>query len=478
MRARTTTPTIFGAILLLGLAHSVSAQVRALPADTLPTASTNPGRRSVWVALTEVTAVNALIWSYDYTFRRKPVFEISPRTFANNLGRTPEWDTNTLLMNQLMHPYNGAMYYNVARSEGFGPLASSLFTLVGCAEWEWWWETVTPSANDIVNTTVGGITLGETFGRLSADLRRNRSGGLLGFGQGLLAGILDPGGTMNRGLLGGVTNPDFLRPSTRARLQLGASTGPASDARAAGQTVPSGGTRARMRLDLEHGDRFAAAKPAFFDAFELGLQLSSGSDLFSIDELRARGSLVGGPREREGRSWQATSLDLEFELTRNAAYAVAGQSVNLSYHHRLAAGRGWELRTIVDGRLMPVTAVSSEGALPELERKGISSEPDGTIVRTYDYGLGAGLRLASGLRHGGREVLQAGWETSWVHTFSGADGTHRLQTLDLRGTLPITARWSVTASWELHRRDSGFERLPDVDRTSHALSLGMSFGAL
>lgn len=476
MRARTTTPTILGAILLLGLAPSVSAQVRALPVDTIPRAAANPGRRSVWVALAEVTALNATIWAYDYTFRRKPVFEISPQTFVENLGRTPEWDTNTLLMNQLMHPYNGAMYYNIARSEGFGPLTSSLFTLVGCAEWEWWWETVTPSANDIVNTTVGGITLGETFGRLSADLRMNRSRGLLGFGQGLLAGILDPGGTVNRGLLGGVTNPDFLRPSTAARLQLGASTEPPSEAHAAGQTVPSGGTRARMRLDLEYGDRFSSRKPSFFEAFELGLQLSGGSDVFSIDELRARGNLVGGPRERNGRSWQASSLDLEFELTRNAAYAAAGQSVNLSYRHRLAVG-GWEIRSVADGRLMPVTAVSSEGALPELERKGISSEPDGTIVRTYDYGLGAGLRLSSGLRHGGREVLRVGYETSWVHTFSGADGTHLLQALDVRATLPITAKWAVTAGWELHRRDSAYDQLPDVDRTSQAFSLGMSFGA-
>jgi hypothetical protein len=476
MRARTTITALLGATLLFGVASSASAQLRPLPDDTLE--FHYAGRRSVWMALGQITAMNGLVWGFDYLVQRKPVFEISPKTFATNLGRVPEWDTNTFGTNQLMHPYNGAMFYGVARSEGFSPLASAAFTLVGSAQWEWMWETVTPSANDLYMTTLGGITLGESLGRLSAGLRGSRSRGIVGIGQGILAGFLDPGGSVNRGLLGGTTPYEFLQPSIATRVSVGASIGPSAVTHAESQPVSIGGTRGVFGLEIEYGDRFAPRKPSFFDAFELDFKFSGGSNSVSIDELRITGNLLAGPRNRTGRSWSATYLDQEFEFTRNPAYSFGTQSFNASYYYRYTPRSGkWELGARLDARAMPLAGVSSEHANAELERQGISSEPSGEIDRDYDYGSGVGAQLAGSVRRSGREVLRVSYGTSWVRTFSGADGSHLLQDLRVRGTLPITRGWALSAGWEMQTRNSNYDELPAMSRTSSAFSFSASYGA-
>jgi len=476
MRARTTITALFSATLFFGVTSSGSAQDRPTADDTL--AYHYEGRRSVWVALGQVTAMNGLVWGFDYLVQRKEVFQISPKTFTTNLGRVPEWDTNTFGTNQLMHPYNGAMFYGAARSEGFSPLASAAFTLVGSAQWEWMWETVNPSANDLYMTTLGGITLGESLGRLSAGLRQNRSRGLIGIGQGILAGFLDPGGSINRGVLGGTTPREFLRPSIANRIMIGASTGPGSGAHADDQRVTPSGTRGVFRLEIEYGDRFAAKKPSFFDAFELDFQISGSPSSVSIDELRVRGVLFTGPRDQTGRGQSATYLDQEFEFSRNPAYSLGTQSFNVSYRYRYTTRSGqWELGARADARALPLAGVSSEHANGELARKGVCSEPSGEIDRNYDYGSGVGAHLAGSVRRSGREVLQVSYGTFWVRTFSGADGSHLLQEIRVRGTLPITRGWALSAGWEMQSRDSRYDELPAMNRTSSAISLSASYGA-
>jgi len=475
MRARTIT-AILGATLFFGVASSVSAQVRPLSDDTLE--FHYEGRRSVWMALGQVTAMNGAVWSFDHFIRQKPVYDISPQSMVTNMQRVPEWDTNPFPMNHLAHPYNGILYFGSARAEGFGFLESSAFTFIGSLQWEYLWEVAPPAANDLYFTVLGGIALGESFGRLAAVLRGNRRHGVLGIGQGLLGAGLDPGGTISRGMLGGSTPYGWLKPDMRTRLQLGVSTGPGSEAYSAGQPVPAGGTRGLFRMEIEYGDRFASRKPSFFDAFELDLQLSGGSDVFSIDELRVRGVLFAGPRNRTGRAWSATYLDQEFEFSRNPAYALGTQSFNASYHYRYTTrSQKWEMSARVEARAMPLAGVSSEHANRELARKGICSEESGLIERRYDYGSGVGAQLAGSVRRSGREVVRVSYGTSWVRTFSGADGSHLLQELRVRGTLPITRGWALSAGWEMQTRNSQYDDLPAMSRMSSAYSLSASYGA-
>ena len=65
----------------------------------------------------------------------------------------------------MRHPCHGAVYYLSARTSGMGIVTSGLYTLGGSWMWEIFCEAERPSINDLIYTTVGGITIGETVWR-------------------------------------------------------------------------------------------------------------------------------------------------------------------------------------------------------------------------------------------------------------------------------------------------------------------------
>ncbi len=69
------------------------------------------------------------------------------------------------------------MFFNAARTNGYSFWESAPFVLVGSYFWEMFAETQGPSLNDLVNTTLGGITLGEASYRLSQLILDDRARG-------------------------------------------------------------------------------------------------------------------------------------------------------------------------------------------------------------------------------------------------------------------------------------------------------------
>lgn len=58
-------------------------------------------------------------------------------------------------------PCHGALYYQMARVNGFGFYESVPFTCAGSLMWEYIMENEQPSLNDLISTTVGGAAIGE-----------------------------------------------------------------------------------------------------------------------------------------------------------------------------------------------------------------------------------------------------------------------------------------------------------------------------
>src|SRR6478736_1119539 len=77
------------------------------------------------------------------------------------------YDRDDFNTNQFSHPYHGSLYFDAARSNGFNYWESGLFTLAGSAIWECCMENTAPSINDLINTTLGGMTRGEISYRLA-----------------------------------------------------------------------------------------------------------------------------------------------------------------------------------------------------------------------------------------------------------------------------------------------------------------------
>src|SRR6185436_15292868 len=75
---------------------------------------------------------------------------VTPKTWWENMENGWVWDLDDFVVNQIGHPYQGSNYYNSGR-----------------ATWEFYGETNKPSLNDFINTTLGGIAIGEVLHRVS-----------------------------------------------------------------------------------------------------------------------------------------------------------------------------------------------------------------------------------------------------------------------------------------------------------------------
>ena len=97
------------------------------------------------------------------------VYSVTPSTAWRHLTKGPwGFDGDSFQVNQLQHPYQGAVYQGFARSAGLGFWPSAAYTFLGSFAWEVAGETTKPSINDQVASGIGGSLLGEPLFRLSS----------------------------------------------------------------------------------------------------------------------------------------------------------------------------------------------------------------------------------------------------------------------------------------------------------------------
>lgn len=71
------------------------------------------------------------------------------------------------MVNQTGHPYQGSVYFGLARSNGLAFWESFGYAFAGSAVWENAGETTPLSKNDQLTTSMGGSFLGESLFRMS-----------------------------------------------------------------------------------------------------------------------------------------------------------------------------------------------------------------------------------------------------------------------------------------------------------------------
>ncbi len=77
------------------------------------------------------------------------------------------WDNDWYWTNFILHPYQGGLYYMGARNANFGSYGSLAIAFLGSTVWEYFCEANSPSRNDMIFTTFGGMAVGEMLFRLS-----------------------------------------------------------------------------------------------------------------------------------------------------------------------------------------------------------------------------------------------------------------------------------------------------------------------
>ena len=285
--------TVFMIILSAAQATALPAKAE-MPVHTMQqdTADVCPQeKKAFWRTAAEVAGFNVGLWAFDRYVLNGHYAYISWNTIKENFRHGFDWDNDHLNTNMFAHPYNGSLFYNAARSNGYNFWQSELFAIGGSAMWELFMECEYPSTNDIIATPIGGAALGEVFFRTSDMILDERASGGERFGRELAAFIISPMRGINRIITGQAwkRNTQPGRKPARTPVSLTVSAGPRIM-----MYQPEDGyytqTGATAGIHMEYGDRFGSSSKVPYDYFSLLAELNAikGQPLLNRIEIVGR----------------------------------------------------------------------------------------------------------------------------------------------------------------------------------------------
>ena len=158
-------------------------------------------RRRVGRSIFQLTMVN-VFYGLGNLARGQVTARVTPKTWWANMEQGCVWDLDDFSVNQFGHPYQGSNYFNTGRAHGLSFYEWAAVTAFGSATWEYFGETNHASLNDLINTTLGGIALGEMFHRAAWLVRDTRKTGSGRLWKEIGATVLDPITGVNRFITG------------------------------------------------------------------------------------------------------------------------------------------------------------------------------------------------------------------------------------------------------------------------------------
>jgi len=433
--------------------QSMTPSAAALPnpssadSDSLPVFEI---KKKPWLAATEVIGINLLIWSYNRFLResgQNPGFRIGFNSWEENILNGFEWDDNSFSTNQFAHPYHGNLYFNAARSNGYGFWGSMPFAFAGSWMWEYIMETHHPSINDWVATAFGGSALGETTHRLSAMVFDNTATGGSRFWKELGGFLINPMGGLNRMISGEAFDvyanpPDRFPSKLQANYEIGFRT------IGENRVWESDTTRVYMEMDFYYGDPFAGDVQKPFDSFDFNLQLNFNDKSF-IGRAQAKGIYFASVLQESERTQHLVAAYQHYDYINNWAFEFGGQSISASYLSKIELGRS-SLTTEFHGLGMILGATKSDY--------------ENFTGRSYDYGPGLGFEFQSVLHRQGRPFFTIGTSSFWIHVLNGNDANHFVSFTWARLDLQIRNFFGVGFEYDLYYAERHYDDFEDVSQ--------------
>jgi hypothetical protein len=443
--------------------------------------------KNIGLGIAEAYLGNFIPWAFNEIVpsrRELKISQISPRSWWRNIENGWEWDDNAFQVNHFAHPFQGGIYYNAGRSNGFGYWTSLLFATAGSFNWECCGETHFMSINDWVNTSLGGAAMGEMLYRTSSMVLDNQATGRERTLREIGAFLLAPTRGFTRLVTGNATrvydnpvHPNDRIPDIFESLLAVGIRGTNSTRRASGGELEDD-TPAHGFFDFEltSGGLMALERQKPFDFFHFNLQVNFVKGR-GLGELNIRGNLWHKDLTENDRGISKLIVVQDFDYENNMAFEQGGQGVSLMY----AANRQLTDRSDIfyhaAGSWLIMGGVKSELAfLAEVE--GIRER-----FREYDFGLGPGFRGGFDWRFDGKQILRASYRLQYVHTLNGSNregygSNHTVQIVRVRAQLPWEyAGFSIGGDFEGFRRKSNFDfaEIGQVRQTARLWQVFLSY---
>lgn len=260
-------------------------------------------QKAFWRASAETFGFNIGLWSFDRYVLDGHYARISWHTIKENFRHGFEWDNDHLHTNTFDHPYNGSIFFNAGRSNGFNFWQSELFAVGGSAMWEMFMECEYPSTNDIIATPIGGAAIGEVLYRTSDLIIDDRTTGGERFGREAAAFLINPMRGITRVITGrawerrATTGRRFGMPPISVEVSLGGRGMVLHD------NDEGSAYGATAEIDIEYGDRYESDSQQPYDYFTFLMKLNAMKTQPFLSRVEIVGRLLSkGLVDRPGLS--------------------------------------------------------------------------------------------------------------------------------------------------------------------------------
>jgi hypothetical protein len=369
----------------------------------------------------------------------KKVYSVTLSTIKDNLTQGWGFDQDDFKTNQLLHPYQGSVYYGLARSAGLSFWESSAYTFVGSFLWETAGETTSPSYNDQIASGIAGAFFGEPLFRMASLLLEGEKPS---FWRELGATVLSPPTGFNRLVFGERFTPVFPSndPATFWRLRFGAFL----DNRFNDQSElsPVGRKDATIDFSMAYG---LPGKPGYsytrpFDYFHFEAMAVS-NEHHPFEDVMIRG-LLFGQKYDVGDSYRGIwGLYGGYDYIAPQIYRVSSTAASLGTTFQ------WNL----------AEAVALQGSVLGGIGYGAAGNIPGEGDRDYHYGIDPQGLLALRLILGDRAMLEATERGYYISGLGSSDagGSETIGRLNTGLTVRIFGRHALGIQYLASSLDSG-----------------------
>jgi hypothetical protein len=302
----------------------------------------------------------------------------------------------------------------------------------GSATWEFYGETNKASLNDFINTTLGGIAIGEVLHRVAWVIRDPGKTGSGRMWNEIGATVLDPVTGYNRFRRGDASRV-AEKPADMVPSALGGFMSAGALWRGTEHEPFQGSGQPFLEADVIYGQPLSGRSRTPYDAFSMTMRFGGGGP---VSEARLIGRLLGQPLGQSGKLQFSVAQNYDFE--KNDAYAFGAQSFDAGIAFTRPLSSRVNLSLIGSGGLTVLGAIDSlpldVEEVPEDEPESSAGQGVSEGPRYYDYGPGSKFTLRALLLHDTVPFAVLFYEGRQLFSLDGLRANHFLQhgRLDLR----------------------------------------------
>jgi hypothetical protein len=423
------------------LTCTLSAACASRAASSAALANQGGGHKSYVLPLVEIVAMDAAVNLGGRLLVDRADFTVTPASIRRNLRGPWVVDNDPFHINQFGHAYQGAMYHDIARSNGLGYWPSAVYTFAASALWEIAGEATPPSRNDQIASGIAGSFLGEPLFRISR-LLLERSDDGPGAWRGLGSVLASPATGINHLLVGtpaGASTPDAV-PFSDIRVQVGASAVASGRSRSE-LSLAAHQPEVALSMDYGYPGNAAYRHERPFDYFRIDSSLSSAG----LERLSTRGLIAGG----------------DYHSGRLAGiWGVYGTYDYFAPDDFRFSSTAFTVGTTLQAQLSETLVVQGSGLVGGGYAATVAI--DRTEDDDYHYGLApqalANLRLIAG-RRAALDVTARQYLVSARGGFATGQ-SDRIFVGDASLAIRLHRRHAVGVSFQLARRDADFADRP------------------